>query len=156
MKKHVIKFRVWDEKYNYFLGLREFTIRGNGNIHCFMREPYQHELRRQDSLILEEFTDLVDKSGKEIYQGDIVLLLGSKTNVNGKFVTNMGVVKFGQWTEGSRYSDSHYVGFYIEEKSFDHLDLIKWSLADLAAKRPTVGCGIKVVGNIHQNKNLLK
>ena len=70
--KREIKFRAWDipaKKYRGVDGLKDlFSIRSDG----FFNEDY----------VLEQFTGLLDKNGKEIYEGDIVNF-GNKNNVNG-------------------------------------------------------------------------
>lgn len=58
----VIKFRAWDEKCG--------VMRDHG--HLFeSRSYYQNPFSRCD-LILQQFTGLHDRAGKEIYESDIV------------------------------------------------------------------------------------
>jgi len=59
-----IKFRVWDEEGNKYT----MTISSDGKIEYYNLQNGSGG----DEYILEQFTGLYDKNGKEIYEGDIV------------------------------------------------------------------------------------
>ena len=116
-----IKFRAWDverEKFRY--GCSNIMIDTGG---CIMWQFAYNapEPVPKDSFILQQFTGLLDKSGGEIYEGDII------EHDKG----DVWVVKY-EFAEQDGYAS---MGFQCFCKS-------EWPY-------------IKVIGNIHQNPDLL-
>ena len=144
MSSRKIKFRAWDTKnvvfykpiHKAFQGelwtllvsfkgdLCAHTFNKHGNTHIL------HESRFPDRYILEQFTGLHDKNGKEIYEGDIV----DFPMRNRKYIV--------EW---------HGDGWVL----FDGT----WKYATADGYRPRDGFGwarTEIIGNIHQNPELLK
>lgn len=120
-----IKFRAWDiELKEMTLGIDNIKNKYEG-IYLF-DELLNPQVAGCPELIIMQFTGLVDKQGKEIYEGDIFKFLHNFGNKN-KFKDFVEFdVKRGVWCLGKRG--------YILTSIYD----------------------IEVIGNIYENSELLK
>lgn len=117
-----LKFRAWykPEKKMIYNIQNEFEERIELGMDCFS------DYLSNDDFIVEQYTRLKDKNGKEIYEGDIV----SKHNSDLKGVVKQ--VKDGQW---AIFWDNVPDGYYV---------LFKYSNL------------CEVIGDIHNNPELLE
>lgn len=87
-------------------------------------------LQESENVKFMQFTGLLDKNGKEVYEGDIVSI----------FKGCPSIVKFGVQDIGN---DFQGVGFYTEEKNGSIFNIFG-------------GGDIEVIGNIYENPELLE
>lgn len=133
-----IKFRAWDkEYYEMCYKIDAISFRDGACFVTFNRKKIEatDDLKVPDRAILLEYTGLLDKNGKEVYEGDIIIGWDSG-------LTTKAVLKFGTGT----YDSGHYrfTGFYFDDIEEDFAKN-SWNIELM-----------EVVGNIYENPELLK
>ena len=126
----IIKFRAWDKKEKRFLKQEEFIYFAiSGVAYNVVSEPYKEE--QESTIELQQFTGLKDKKGVEIYEGDII---------KGKFDVN-------------EVEDWMWLNLTDEQKEKGEI-LFEIKIPDVYQN--AMPEDIEGIGNIYQNKELLK
>jgi uncharacterized phage protein (TIGR01671 family) len=127
-----IKFRAGSKGLRCMSEVLELDFQHNA-IRCI---PGHLPKNKMSDCILMQYTGLKDKNGKEIYEGDIV-----------KFRTE-NIYLFG-------YVDWHYLGhFVLSVKVSEQLSNDIWF--DRVNHLSDGHNGMEIIGNIHENPELLK
>lgn len=132
-----LKFRIWikDEKRYYDESDEEsYMIVPNGNV-TYTSEAYEEDgvwfndtTSATNDVIVEQYTGLKDKNGKEIYEGDVVEYT---TCYYGNEKRHRKVVEWKEW-DSDDFGEPHNIGYR---------DLSEY---------------MEVIGNVHENADLLE
>lgn len=130
-----LKVRAWYKPYKQMCQVESLRFDGNGVYTAVLiEEPfYDRKLVEADEIVIEQFTDLKDINGREIYEGDIVSVRDSPV-----VVEDEEGVCYVAWS-------SVLAGFLL--KGSDAYKFDEQSLSDLK---------LIVIGNIHENPELLE
>jgi len=127
-----IKFRVWDKKRSGFLHKIEEDC---DIIYSDDRWYILGGYKLDNRYIMQQFTELFDKNGVEIFEGDLLLEDMTEEIAFHGGSSSLSVVKF---SCGSFMIDCEPLYNYIDSKNPEKLP------------------EFKVIGNIFENKNFLK
>jgi uncharacterized phage protein (TIGR01671 family) len=129
-----IKFRAWDKKENKWIdGAYGFHILGENMLIGGLFQDYCVE--RLNDIILMQYTGLKDRNGREIYEGDIVK-------------DQNGLISVIVWDSQDCKFDNTDVG--------DYWRFLEEGIVEPACYAESVFVTQEVIGNIHQNPELLE
>jgi uncharacterized phage protein (TIGR01671 family) len=133
MEKREIKFRVFDKNENDIV---RWELLNDGII-----DLYHLFFAKDENLIIQQFTGLLDNNGKEIYEGDVISYREHRKYLQSSFIGEV------VWL------DSHCAfGYVFNDKNrikkypFNSIDEIQNDFLNHT----------EVIGNIYQNSYLIK
>jgi hypothetical protein len=107
MKKRKIKFRFWSPAGKTFV--RNYKYNG------FVDELFDE--KDFDTLVPQQFTGLIDKNGKEVYEGDLI-------DFYCNYTVELGDRDIIEYKNQEVYYDEELAGFYFGKDGFQILDKI--------------------------------
>jgi len=136
-----IKFRAWDKIDKKMRIVNSLFFNEDGTIDIFckdLKDPLYLD-KDLNELELIQFTGMLDKEGKEIYEGDIL------DTCYGKGVVKLGIVRI---DDNEGYADNLISGFYFEGPNEN---ISKKHLGDIidGVEPP------EIIGNIWEDSHLL-
>ena len=124
-----LKFRALDKEREYYLDGTELAgITPDGKYILYIEEEEISKLEIEGGYIIEQYTGLKDKNGKEIYEGDIVEYT---TCYYGNEKRHRKVVEWSEW-DSDDFGEPHNLGYS--------------NLSEC----------MEVIGNIHENADLME
>ena len=124
-----LKFRVWDKERECYLDETELAgITPDGRCILYIEEEEISRLEIEENYIVEQYTGIKDKNGKEIYEGDIVEYT---ICYYGNEKRHRKVVEWSEW-DSDDFGEPHNLGYS--------------NLSEC----------MEVIGNAHENPDLLE
>ena len=134
-----LKLRSWLKNYNCYADVLGFE-QGRLFVQFQSGERSQHRLYVPiEDCILEQYTGLKDKNGKDIYEGDIVDVI-FPTKLRGVEEHQIWVCRFGV----------KRAGFVLNRET--NARIFSLTFGEINAKN----LAVEVIGNIHENADLLE
>ena len=131
-----IKFRAWDKRNNKFADYFDLTFNPQQEQGChidsvFHEHNEQYQNYNNENVILMQYTGLKDKNGVDIYEGDVM-------SINHKTYTYKVV-----------FENGSFKLYHLKDS------LAEWGLLSRIHEMKFEELEFEVIGNIHQNPELL-
>lgn len=148
MKLEDFYFRVWDISKKRFYNDLEFSMLPsdkdslNINLGIIFAKNLETASMFGSNYEIELFTGFYDKNKKQIYEGDIVGLYDIFNNIYERREVVFENAQFALKHQNTKYGHIPLANLYQTQKELDNIDFKTLR-------------GIKVIGNIHENSELL-
>jgi len=149
MNNRIFKFRLWNIEDKSWDNPALLEVWDNSGV---LKHLYDHN---DEKSVVQQFTGLLDKNGKEIYEGDIIkrtMEVGPHCSYPDFKLSDAQKVGFGEVKWGS-YSDGEYADA-IDCYMFDNDSLSELIYRTKRAYQQYIRT-YEVVGNIFENADLL-
>lgn len=144
----VFKFRAWDKFNAQYWNSEEYN-----NLGEFFKK-IQHFIDGGNDLIIEQFTGLIDKNGKEVYEGDIIKWKETRFHTQEQLEKDIPMPKFFispvLFTEGSFVVNSTDI---LPENPEEYNTFLACFFNDCMDFK--FDFKAEVIGNIYENPELL-
>lgn len=139
-----IKFRAWDKEDKKMFNVMDiYYPRAASNVTRI--NLCGGDLKTVDNVELMQFTGLVDRNKKEIYQGDII-------RFDKRCCHGIGIIQYGEYCSScgscGEYTDVNCIGYYIEPKCMSCTECIQIGISN--------NIEIEVIGNVYENPELIR
>lgn len=127
-----LKFRAWNRQDNEYITGNRIRVDGDGLLYIdriTVKTAFVHHTRKNPWFIVEQYTGLKDKNGTEIYEGDIIRAP--------EYI-------------GRIFYDEEYAYFKLKTSRSDHCFIALMQQLEIEMD------DLEVVGNIHENPELLE
>ena len=112
-----MKYRIWNKSLNKFVKPDEWYINGDGEV--FFHDMMDGDLVpvKNDICVVQRCSEVMDKNGKEIWEGDIVTYIGGYDYNRGKHCKSEVTFRRGEFTPVPNLATTW--GTSIDSKSFE-------------------------------------